>query len=256
MSEKSDFICSFCSKILKNPINLPCFDIICEHHLTETSVLHDKWIKCATCKVTFDLDTHTFVPNRILKNLLEKQFYLSDEEKYLKKSLENSLQDFFKLSEGYDQAKNTIGLKAHEHFQEIRYQIDLHREKLIEKIDKIYLSMIEQTKNVEASVSNNLSKKLEQMDTLGKTSHSNTLEEELEKLNDSLRETNLSANKLKEKFRKQEEANAKIKSKLNKISQIEEHLKASNEFKSNEELFIDQDFFGSLKLNTNLSNAF
>jgi hypothetical protein len=255
MSEKSDFICSFCSKILKNPINLPCFDIICEHHLKETSVLHDKCIKCATCKVTFDLDTHTFVPNRILKNLLEKQFYLSDEEKFLKKSLENSLQDFFKLSEGYDQARNAIGLKAHEHFQEIRYQIDLHREKLIEKIDKIYLSMIEQTKNVEASVSNNLSKKLEQMDTL-KTSYSNTLEEELEKLNDSLRETNLSANKLKEKYRKQEEANARIKSKLNEMSQIEEHLKASNEFKSNEDSFKDKDFFGSLKLNTNLSNAF
>jgi len=255
MSEKSDFVCSFCSKILKNPINLPCFDIICEHHLTETSVLHDKCIKCATCKVTFDLDTHTFVPNRILKNLLEKQFYLSDEEKYLKKSLENSLQDFFKLSEGYDQARNAIGLKAHEHFQEIRYQIDLHREKLIEKIDKIYLKMIEQTKNVEASVSNNLSKNLEQMDTV-KTSHSNTLEEELEKLNDSLRETNLSANKLKEKYRKQEEANARIKSKLNKMSHIEDHLKASNEFKSNEDSFKDQDFFGSLKLNTNLSNVF
>jgi hypothetical protein len=255
MSEKSDFVCSFCKKILKNPINLPCFDIICEHHLKETSVLHDKSIKCSTCKVTFNLDTHTFVPNRLLKNLLEKQFYLSDEEKDLKKSLENSLQDFFKLSEGYHQAKNAIGLKAHEHFQEMRYQMDLHREKLIEKIDEVYLNMIAQNKNIEASFSSNLSKKLEQMDTL-KTSHSNTLEEELEELNDSFRDINLSAQTLKEKYKKQEEANAKIKSKLNEMSQIEEHLKTSNEFKSNEESFIDQDFFGSLKLNNNLSNAF
>ena len=93
------------------------------------------------------------------------------------------------------------------------------------------------------------------MDTL-KTSHSNTLEEELEELNDSFRDINLSAQTLKEKYKKQEEANAKIKSKLNEMSQIEEHLKTSNEFKSNEESFIDQDFFGSLKLNNNLSNAF
>jgi hypothetical protein len=254
MSEKSDFVCSFCKKILKNPINLPCFDIICEHHLKEASVLHDKSIQCATCKVTFNVDTHTFVPNRLLKNLLEKQFYLSDEEKDLKKSLENSLQDFFKLSEGYHQAKNAIGLKTHEHFQEIRFQIDLRRENLIEQIDKIYLNMIEQTKKFEVSFSKNSLPNLEKMDTL-KTSHSNTLEEELEELNDSFRDIHLSAQTLKEKYKKQEEANAKFKSKLNEMSQIEEHLKTSNEFKSNEESFIDQDFFGSLKLVDFISNV-
>jgi hypothetical protein len=255
MSEKSDFVCSFCKKILKNPINLPCFDIICEHHLKEASVLKAKSIKCSTCKVTFNLDTHTFVPNRQLNNLLVKKQFLSDEEKDLKKSLERSLQDFFKLSENYHHAKNALDLKTYEHFQEIRFQLDLRREKLIEKIDEVYLNMIEQTKKIEASFSNNSLKNLENIDIL-KTSHSSTLKEEIEELNESFRDTNLSTNKIKEKYKKHQEANAKIKSKLNEMSQIEEHLKASNEFKSNEESVINQDFFGSLKLNGFLSNAF
>ncbi len=39
--------------------------------------------------------------------------------------------------------KTSLELECYEHFQEIRRKIDLHREKLKEKIDKLALDMIE-----------------------------------------------------------------------------------------------------------------
>ena len=137
MNSKSDFVCAFCSKILKDPINLPCADIICEHHLKEPTVLKEKSIKCmvAECKRKFNLDTHEFGSNKFAKNLLEKEAYLSVDEKCLKKSLLESLQEFYLLSDEYRQKRNEFELESHEHFQEIRRRLDLHREKLKNKID-------------------------------------------------------------------------------------------------------------------------
>ena len=108
MNSKSDFVCAFCSKILKDPINLPCADTICEHHLKEPTVLKEKSIICmvAECKRKFNLDTHEFGSNKFAKNLLEKEAYLSFDKKYLKKSLLKSLQEFYLLSDEFCQRRN------------------------------------------------------------------------------------------------------------------------------------------------------
>jgi hypothetical protein len=55
--------------------------------------------------------------------------------------------------------KTSLELECYEHFQEIRRKIDLHREKLKEKIDNLALDMIEQTNKVEASYVNALKDK-------------------------------------------------------------------------------------------------
>ena len=254
MSEKSDFICSFCLKILKDPINLPCFDIICQSHLKETSISEKKCIECPTCKRNFNTDTHEFVPNKILKNLIDKQLFLSDEEKTLKKSLEKSLQEFFKLKDQYLEAKNGLEIKSRQHFEELRFQIDLHREQLIEKIDKVYLLMIDQTKKVENSFSKNLVNKLEPTDILIMTI--NTLEDEKEEINEIFRGNDLKSKLLIEKQHNQEEAIVKINSNLNKLSKFLEVLKESNEFKPNLASFPDNDSFGVLKLNDFAGNVF
>ena len=254
MSEKSDFVCSFCLKILKNPINLPCFDMICENHLREANVLKKKCIECPTCKRTFNTDIHEFVPNKIVRNLLEKQIFLNEEEKSLKKSLEKSLQECFELSENYHLAKNDLDLKSHQHFSEIRFQMDLHREKLIEKIDEIYLEMIEKTKKAEATFLKNIDKKWDKKNILTIMTNK-TFEEEKEEINEKFREKDLIINPLKEKQKHQEETVSQINSNINKMSQTLEDLKATNEFKPNSTSFEDQDSFGSLKLNDFLGNV-
>jgi hypothetical protein len=52
-------------------------------------------------------------------------------------------------------------LEVHEHFTEIRRNIDFHREKLKEKIDDIYMEMIEKTKKIEATYLKSLEDQLE-----------------------------------------------------------------------------------------------
>ena len=43
------------------------------------------------------------------------------------------------------------GLECYNHFQELRNQLDMHREKLKEKVDDIWMDMIQKTKDYEAS---------------------------------------------------------------------------------------------------------
>ena len=87
MSFKEDLKCSYCPKVLQDPIILPCQDTICKEHLNESN---SKSIQCLTCKEEFNLDNIEFKTNKIAKALLEKDAHLSNEEKILKKSL-NSL---------------------------------------------------------------------------------------------------------------------------------------------------------------------
>ena len=42
---KSSYICSYCSKIYKDPVELPCGDLICEEHLNEEKLLKNNFEK-------------------------------------------------------------------------------------------------------------------------------------------------------------------------------------------------------------------
>ena len=43
---KTSLTCSYCSKIYKDPIELPCEDWICREHLTEQNIVQQNKIKC------------------------------------------------------------------------------------------------------------------------------------------------------------------------------------------------------------------
>ena len=66
MSVKLDFQCSYCNKILKNPIHLPCICVtFCAEHLQDSNVLKEKCIKCNKCKEVFPLNENEFKSNEI-----------------------------------------------------------------------------------------------------------------------------------------------------------------------------------------------
>ena len=46
---KSQLTCSHCSKIFRDPIELPCDDFICREHLSEKDVVKENKIKCKEC---------------------------------------------------------------------------------------------------------------------------------------------------------------------------------------------------------------
>ena len=63
MSFKEDLKCSYCPKVLKDPIILPCQDTICKEHLDESNI---KSIQCLTCNEEFNLENIEF---KIMVNL-------------------------------------------------------------------------------------------------------------------------------------------------------------------------------------------
>jgi hypothetical protein len=93
---KSDWTCSDCSHILKDPILLPCDESICSEHLSERDVKENK-IKCNDCNQEFHLKDIQFKSNKTLKKLIESQSYLNkDESKSLKKELKPKQYFFIK----------------------------------------------------------------------------------------------------------------------------------------------------------------
>jgi DNA repair exonuclease SbcCD ATPase subunit len=238
-SIKQDFTCAFCSKIYKNPFILPCDDILCEEHLKEVNVRKNNSITCKTCQIEFDVkDNQLIRPSKVLQKLIENERYLSDEEKSLKRQLEQALRDFLDLNEQLQDAKNSFDLDCHNHFQEIRRKIDVQREELKDQIDKIALAMIEQTKEMEQKHLTNSNKfKVDAFD----------LDKEKKILDETFRDVNLSIESIKELKSKQDETRANIKSKISEIDQLKKVVIKLNDFDAN--LSFNRDSFGSLALN-------
>ena len=61
---------------------------------------------------------------------MDDHIYFSDEEISLKKKIQDSIRHFFQVYEEFCLNKTNRDLDVHNHFQEIRRNIDLHREKL------------------------------------------------------------------------------------------------------------------------------
>jgi hypothetical protein len=149
MSLRLEFTCSYCMKIYRKPVILPCNHCLCEEHLKDIDVLKVKKIQCKTCKQEFGINENEFKPNEIAQNLIEKEMHLTEVEKTLKNLCEKSLKEVIRLNDEHENDKQSLILKCYEHFQEIRRKIDLQREELKDEIDKIALAMIDRTKDFE-----------------------------------------------------------------------------------------------------------
>ena len=143
-----------------------------------------------------------------------------------------------------------IDTDVHGHFQEMVRQIDEHRVKLKQRIDEYALAMIDKVKKCEISYLKNLS--VTQEASMRRVEETNLVEESLRGVEELFRDPNLLIESIREMQRKQEKAVADIKVKLNEMSYVREHLKASNEFRAN--FSFSQELFGSLYLNDNTSN--
>jgi hypothetical protein len=140
-------------------------------------------------------------------------------------------------------------LDVHEHFQEIRFKLDEHRERLKQKIDDIYMAMIERIKTFEATYLKRLEDKLE---ASLKSFETKSLEQSLKETEETFRNPNLLIESIREMQRKQEETIAELKSKLAEQSQVKDELIKMNKFKPN--VSFNQEWFGQLHLNEYSSN--
>jgi hypothetical protein len=201
-SQKSEVTCSYCSSIFKDPIDLPCGDSICREHFSERDVVKEKRIKCKKCNGEYQVKDNEFKSNNQFKNSIESHSYLSDEELRLKQDLEQSIRQFFEFYDEFIQNRTKIDMDVFNHFQELRFQIDEHRERLKAKIDDVALEMIEQTKKCEAEYLKSLKENL----LSSSFDHSKSLESELNHTEDTFRNPNLLVQSIKEMQSKLEES--------------------------------------------------
>lgn len=212
---KSSLTCSYCSKIFKDPIELPCGDFICQEHLNDQIVKKQNKIICVNCKNCFEVKDNDFKTSHFLSKHLDDKVYLNDEEIVLKQKIENSIKAFFQIFEEFVLNKNKLDLAPYEHFSEIRRQIDIQREKLKEKIDEIALEMIDQTKKFKTSYMKILNEKLET--SLNSIIDSKPLDEQLKEMEETFREPNLFIESICDMQQKQEKKVSTIRSKLNEM---------------------------------------
>jgi hypothetical protein len=247
---KSQLTCSYCSRIFKDPIELPCDENICREHLSEKAIVKENKIKCNECKGEFQVKDIDFKSNKTLKKLIESQSYLSEQEICLKQELEEMTRKFFEFYDEFHQKKTKLESNVFEHFQEMRFQIDEHRERLKVRIDEIALAMIDETKKNEKLYLSSLLQELLLEDS--SSFHvSKSLENELNVIEGTFRNPNLLIASIQEMQQKQEESLNEIQSKLNEMTKFKEDLKATNEFKPNKSSFDQKEtsLFGTIKLN-------
>ena len=91
MNLKSNMCCSYCTKILKKPISLPCGDSLCEEHLAEASIANQSKIKCCKCEEEFIIKDHKFLPNNTLQTLIDDFNFLSPNEQKFKYRIDHDL---------------------------------------------------------------------------------------------------------------------------------------------------------------------
>ena len=115
-------------------------------HLFEGDIVKVNRIKCKKCNGEFGVKSNPFKSNDELKKLVESHSYLSEDEMSHKQKLEESIRKFCEFYEEIVLNKNKIESDVFDHFQEIRFQIDEHREELKKRIDDIALEMIDETK--------------------------------------------------------------------------------------------------------------
>ena len=225
---KLNLTCSYCSKIFKEPIELPCEDLICKEHLNAREAVQKNQIKCSTCSQEFQVKGNDFKSNKFVQKQLNDQVFLNGKEISLKQKIEESCRVFYQMYDTFSLNMNKLNLDCHNHFQEIRFQLDEHREQLKVKIDDIYIEMIDKTKEFEAKYLKNLN---EELNASLKQFEFKSLDKDLKEVEETFRNPNLWINTIEEMNLKQQEAIAIIQSNLNIMSGVNEDLKASNQFK-------------------------
>jgi hypothetical protein len=220
-SQKSRLTCSYCSRIFRDPILLPCEDSICRQHLKEREIVKANKIKCKKCNGEFRVKDNHFESNEDLKESVEDRCYLSEEEISLKNELKESMQKFFEFYDEFNQKKTQLDSDVFDHFQEMRFKIDEQREELKKRIDDIALAMIDETKKYEAIYLRDLKEKLSSFD------HCKSLDHDLNGIEDTFRCPNILIETIKEMQKRQAESLNEIQLKLNEMNQVKDNLKYS-----------------------------
>ena len=81
---KNLLTCQICKNIFQNPIYLPCFCTICQHHLPDLMI--NEKVKCDLCQEINEIGSLGLKENIHYRNLIDEGEHLTNEEKVIKQN--------------------------------------------------------------------------------------------------------------------------------------------------------------------------
>ena len=147
---KAIAICEKCENFLESPITLPCSKTICEYHLKEfhKDYLTNK-ISCMFCKKQHLIPDGGFEVNIKIKNIIDSNAHLYEDEKRINLSFESSLQKLNHLLKELDKKEPEVQKHFHESLSKIKDQINLDVKSLKSQIDKVANKLFNRIKEFE-----------------------------------------------------------------------------------------------------------
>lgn len=135
----SNFLCKICHKIRKDPIFLPCnCTSICREHTINTTnkiaPATTTTITCLECHKTFDIPVEGFRENKMMRILIESNAHLNENEKQFKIKITTNLEQIKQIFNDLVTQSKQFSLKIYEHFLNIKNEIDIRRETILEII--------------------------------------------------------------------------------------------------------------------------
>ena len=158
MSFKENFVCGICKKILKKPVSVPCScSQICKEHVNYEQQHNKKTsMTCPTCKESYDIPEVGFCEMKKIQEFIKKKFHLSDKEKEANNDLRESLDELDDLNCQLQNILTQFPLTISNHFEEIRRNVDIRRETLIQTIHEISDDMIKGIEAYETSYTSSI----------------------------------------------------------------------------------------------------
>ena len=239
-SVKSELVCNICKLFLIDPISLPCYCVICNKHTYDENVSNGR-ITCNTCQREHEIPAHGFSTSKMAKSILASDLHLSNEEKSLKNATTYMINELSRLQEVLIGKKVAFELIAYD-FSEVRRKIELQRETLKNKIDRISLRMIELTREKENVYKQKLTEILQNEPQVN-------IEQCKQTLTNEYRKPDLAMKTVKQLHDELELKVCEFQAKLNKFDLLTNRLK-SIEFKPNFDF--QEAGFGKLILNNQL----
>ena len=235
MRLKSSFVCSICNLVLKNPVKLPCLDLICRKHVRDSA--KNASIRCTKCEKDFTVPQQGFESNTVMATKLSKLLHLSIEEKRIKHTIEGVISQIEQLTENLNRMHSDLEQNSFAHFAEIRRKIEIQRKSLNAKIDEIALKMIEQVDEDEKAYNSKWKASISALTGVN-------IKKERKKLFHEFRKPNLLIEQAKLLQDEHEEKLNELQARIHEFANLKEELE-SLDFKSGLEL--KEASFGQLK---------
>ncbi len=239
MSIKSDLVCPICKEIFDNPIFFPCHCSFCKGHVEEILKNKEDTLKCPICKEETTLPKQ-FKENTRIKMIIEKDGHLSEDEKLIKKSIEEIPVEYERIVNEIETKEKEFELIRFDHFADLRRSIDLRRENLKLSIDKIADELIDEAKILEE----NYKKKIAENNKIKYDTEE--IESENEELLKLFRNPNVLLSSLEKSKAKLELKVKDVREKLKKFQEFKDELKV---YKFEKYYELDDNIFGRIKTN-------